>query len=88
MDDLRKSQQNGTRAYVEDTANELLRKGKKMAGGLYEEGLNKVSEAEDTVKKYSKEYSDDVISTIKENPVTSVLVAAGVGFLISMLLKK
>lgn len=35
-----------------------------------------------------KEYSDELLKKVQENPLTSVLIAAGVGFLLSTLLKK
>lgn len=71
-------------ACMTDAASELLNEGKKYANELYKEGLNKVSEAEDSVK----EYSDDLLKKVQENPLASVLIAAGVGFLLSALLKK
>lgn len=70
-------------SHVADAASELLQEGKKLANELYKEGLNKINEAEDTMK----EQSDLLIKKIKENPLGAVLIAGGIGFLLSKLLK-
>ena len=51
---------------------------------LYEESKQKVHNLEDCMG----EYSDEIIKTIKDKPLTSVLIAGGIGFLLSRLLKK
>ncbi len=71
-------------SHVADAAGELLNEGKKLVNELYADGVKKVCGAEDIVK----EYSDELLVKVKENPLTSVLIAAGVGFLISSFLKK
>lgn len=76
---------NGTkRSHVSHAATELLNEGKKLAHELYEEGLDKVN----SVQQDAQEYSDHLLKKVKENPLSSILIAGGVGFLISMLLKK
>ena len=72
------------RSHVAEAATELLNEGKKLAGELYEDGLHKVNNAELNVK----EYSDELLKKVKENPLTSVLIAGGIGFLLSALLRK
>lgn len=84
MDNLNKRPNASQKAHVADAASELLNEGKKYAHELYEEGLNKVNEAEDSVKKYS----DELLRKVQENPLTSVLIAGGIGFLLSKILKK
>ncbi|MBA2657858.1 MAG: DUF883 domain-containing protein [Tatlockia sp.] len=54
------------------------------ASDLYEEGKKRVGQFEDTVC----DYSDELVSKVKERPLTSLLVAGGVGFIMSLLLKK
>ena len=71
-------------AHIREAATDLLNEGKKMANELYAEGVHKVCETQDTVK----EYSDDLLEKVKENPLASVLIAGGIGFLLSALLKK
>jgi ElaB/YqjD/DUF883 family membrane-anchored ribosome-binding protein len=67
-----------------DSASELFCEGKNKAHELYDEGVQKVSETQKTVN----EYSDEFVKKVKENPVTSVLIAAGVGYILSSLLRK
>lgn len=69
---------------IEEAASELLRDGRKLANALYEDGLNKVNKTEDHIK----EYSDEILDKVKQNPLTSVLIAGGIGFLLSTLLRK
>jgi len=76
---------NGTkRAHVSHAASELLNEGKKLAHELYEEGLDKMGDAQ----REAQEYSDEMLKKVKENPLTSLLIAGGIGFLLSMLIKK
>ncbi|MBX9704026.1 MAG: hypothetical protein K2X39_07715 [Silvanigrellaceae bacterium] len=71
-------------SHVSEAASQLLNEGKKYANELYEQGKDKVSDAQDSVK----EYSDSLMKVIHENPLTSVLIAAGVGMLISSIFRK
>lgn len=80
MDNLNKKQ----KAHVAEAAANLLHESKKFANELYEEGLNKVNEAEDKVKKQS----DQLLQKVQENPLTSVLIAGGIGFLLAKLMRK
>ena len=84
MDNLNKRPNASQKSHVADAASELLSEGKKYAHELYEEGMHKVSAAEDSVKKYS----DDLLKKVQENPLTSVLIAGGIGFLLSKILNK
>ena len=67
-----------------DSASELFCEGKKKAHELYEESMQKVNETQKTMN----DYSDEFVKKVKENPVTSVLIAAGVGYILSSLLRK
>ncbi|MBA4697400.1 MAG: hypothetical protein H2069_08465 [Legionella sp.] len=51
---------------------------------LIEEGKKKVGEAQD----YLAANADDLIKIVKEKPLVSMLVAGGVGYLLSMLARK
>lgn len=84
MDTLRKDNGRNKGSHVGEAATELLTEGKKLANELYEEGLGKISEAEEQVK----EYSDELLKKVQQNPLASVLIAGGIGFLLSTLLKK
>lgn len=81
---LRENPSDLRRAHVGDAANRLLEEGKKLANELYHEGLSKAGETQDSVK----EYSDEIVKKIQDNPLSSMLIAAGVGFLLSSLLRK
>lgn len=76
--------QNPDHAHVAEAAEALLNEGKKYAHEVYQQGIHKVSDAEDAVK----EYSDKLVQKIQEKPLTSVLVAAGVGMLLAAFLRK
>ena len=75
---------NGIKSHVGDAATQLLNESKKLASELYEDGINKVSQAEENLK----DYSDELLKKVQKNPLTSVLIAAGVGFLLSTIMKK
>ena len=89
MDALNKNQTQANnfsspKAHISEAATELLEEGRKLANELYEGGLHKVQNAEDSVK----EYSDELVKKVKEKPLTSLLIAAGVGYILSTLLRK
>ncbi|MFY7697331.1 MAG: hypothetical protein ACOVQX_00650 [Legionella sp.] len=69
---------------IADTANDLIHEGIKFASDFYGERKEKINTAQQT----AKEYTDELATKVKKNPLTSVLIAAGVGFLISSMLKK
>ncbi|MBA2649715.1 MAG: DUF883 domain-containing protein [Legionella sp.] len=68
---------------IKDKAEALTEKVSETACDLYNQGKLRYNDLEQSVC----EYSDEVIKAIKEKPLSSVLIAAGVGFLISKLLK-
>ena len=70
--------------HIGHEASELLNEGKKLKNELYNQGRKKINKAEKNVR----EYSDELLKTVERNPLTSVLVAAGIGFLLTSLLKK
>ena len=73
-----------SKSSIEGAATDFLIDGKKLANEVYNEGLSKLNEAEANLK----EYSDDILVKIQKNPLASVLVAAGVGFLLSSIIRK
>lgn len=72
------------KAQVAEAASELLNESKKYANELYEDGMHRVHD----VQEHAKEYSDQIVDKVRKNPMSSVLIAAGVGFLLSALLRK
>ncbi len=79
-----KSTLGNDKADVTEAAKALLHESKKLAHEWYEEGLHKVEDAQ----THAKVHSDELVKKVSENPVSSILIAAGVGFLLSSLLKK
>ena len=85
MESTTKKQTNlNGKSHLREAVSDVMTEGKKFANELYEDGLGKASKVEDQVK----DYSDEIVIKIKENPLRSVLIAGGVGFLLSLLLKK
>lgn len=78
------SSANSDKSHIREAASDLLNESKKYANELYQEGLNQVNVAEDNVK----EYSDQLLKKIQENPLTAVMIAGGIGFLLSKILRK
>ena len=72
------------KSHVSAAAIDLLDEGAKWVNEVGEEGLNKVNQAEESLKGYSHQ----VLKNVQENPLTSVLIAGGIGFLLSLILKK
>ncbi|MDP3706296.1 MAG: hypothetical protein Q8R24_10410 [Legionellaceae bacterium] len=86
METMRKSKPtiNSKHAQVGAAVSDLLHEGKKYANELYEEGLDKMSSTEREIEQYS----EDLIKKVRENPLKAVLIAGGIGFLVSALLRK
>ena len=68
---------------MKEAASDLLNEGRKLADEYYDEGVNRVHEAEENVK----EYTDNLLKKVQENPLKAVLIAGGIGFLLSKILK-
>lgn len=79
-----KSHEHARKSHVSDAANDLLNESKKLANELYEEGLNKIGDAELQIKAYSDSFTKKIV----EKPLTSLLIAGGIGFIISKILSK
>ncbi|MDP1604214.1 MAG: DUF883 C-terminal domain-containing protein [Legionella sp.] len=75
---------NQNESHVVEAANELLKESKKKANELYEEGKHTF----DNVQKSIKTYSDDVVHKVHAKPLTSLLIAGGIGFILSSLLRR
>lgn len=69
---------------IGDAVGELWIEGKKLANALYEDGIQRLSATEHELEQYA----DHMMVNIKKNPLKSVLIAGGIGFLLAALLKK
>lgn len=67
-----------------EAAQETYHKVKEHAEALYKEGMDKASELQEQIK----DYSGDLVEHVKEKPLTSLLIAGGIGFILASLLKK
>lgn len=83
MDNINKKHSVNQKSHVADAASDLINESKKYANELYEEGLNKVNDAEDLIK----EQSDQLLRKVQENPLSAILIAGGIGYLLSKILK-
>ncbi|MFT4059455.1 MAG: DUF883 C-terminal domain-containing protein [Legionella sp.] len=61
------------KAHITNTAEDLIN-----------EGLKKAHQTEESIK----ECSDQLLRKVQENPLTSVLIAGAVGFLLAKILRK
>lgn len=80
MDTFNKSQ----RARVGDAACDLVNESKKWANEVYEDGMNRVNQAEQEFKVYS----DELLFKVQKNPLAAILIAGGVGFILAKLMSK
>lgn len=84
-----------TSAHVTEAASDLLNEGKKMANDLYEEGKHRVHDAQEHIKtkvqdaqEHMKGYSNEIAHKVHEKPLTSLLIAGGIGFLLAAILRR
>jgi len=75
-------------SHVGDAAANLLSEGKKFVNELYQTNVDRLSDAQDNVKENVMEYSSDLAQMIKKNPFYSILIAAGIGFILSFFFRK
>lgn len=80
MESVNRSQ----KSHVADAASDLLEEGKKWTNEVREEGMKRACQAEESLK----ECTDTLLKKVQESPLSSVLIAAGVGFLLSRMLRK
>ena len=59
-----------------------------LASQAYEKISEKATETVDALQKETKEYSDIAVNYVQDNPVKALCIAAGIGALLAILLKK
>ncbi|STX28334.1 Bacterial protein of uncharacterised function (DUF883) [Legionella beliardensis] len=69
---------------LSEAASDLLKDGKKVANGLYEEGRHRVAEVQESLRTYS----DELVQQVHARPMATLLMAAGIGFILSTLLRR
>lgn len=68
----------------EEAASDLFNKSKKWANEVCDESMDCMNQ----VEKNIKECSDQLLQKIQENPLTSILIAGSIGFLLSKIMRK
>ncbi len=84
MDNQTNLNSNTHKAHIQEAASELLDESIKYAHELYDDGLKRVGIAQ----KEAEIYKDELLEQVREHPLKAVLIAGGVGFLLSALLRK
>lgn len=88
--DTAKVKANGSaeKAHVGDAASHLMDESKKWAYELYEEGVHRMADVQKNATECAKEYSNEMVHAVRKNPLASIAIAAGIGFVLSALLRK
>ncbi len=73
---------------VKDQANAALQQGRERAQELYDQGLRQAHDLYDQSKERLHGFEEQVEQYVREKPVQSVLIAAGVGLALGLLLRK
>ena len=82
--DTIKTSNNTKKSHVAESTADLLDESKKLAHELYEDGLKKLN----IVQKEAADYSDELLQKVREHPLKAILIAGGVGLILSALLRK
>ena len=69
---------------AKDKADDVSQHVKETTSHLYKESKDKINDIHDSVN----DNKDELVKAIKRKPLQSVLIAGGIGFLLSKLLKK
>ncbi|ASQ45832.1 hypothetical protein [Legionella clemsonensis] len=83
-EDFNASPRNSRESHLGEAASVLLNDSKKVANELYEEGKHRIYEVQSNIKNYSNRIADRV----HHRPFISLLVAGGVGFILSALFRR
>lgn len=75
---------NSKKANVTEAAADLMDEGKKYAHELYEDGLEKAEQ----VKQEAQVYTEELLTKVREHPLKAILIAGGIGLLLSAMLRK
>ena len=65
-------------------ADEICESMTDKATKIYAEGKRTVADAQENIK----EYTDNLVKHVREKPLSSLLIAGGIGFILSSLFKK
>ena len=71
-------------SHLREVLDGYIDEGRKVASDIFTTGLEKMNLDEEDVEKYC----DELATKIKANPLKSVLIAGGIGFLLARVFKK
>lgn len=71
-----------------ERASSEIRRGAEVARGRYEEAAESAREGYDKVRQNAGQVSREVGFFVRDNPGKAVLIAAGVGFLLGLLMRR
>lgn len=71
-----------------ERAQQEIRRGAEAAREKYEEAADRAREGYDKVRRDAARLSKDVGNYVQDNPGKSILIAAGVGFLLGMIVSR
>jgi ElaB/YqjD/DUF883 family membrane-anchored ribosome-binding protein len=69
---------------IKDSADDMINHIKDKATDFYDEGKQKINDMQCSIEQHQ----DELIQLVKNNPLSSLLVAAGAGYLLSKIWKK
>ena len=73
----------GSKRIINDGAR-LMKESKKLVNNLYHDGNRIIHHAGEDVRMYS----DDIVKRVQKNPLTSLLISAGVGMILSLFVRR
>ncbi len=77
-------------AYYEtkDKAEDLTDQLKQTASDVYQSGKEKANQTLNQMEGSFQDHADQALQSVREKPLTSVLIAAGIGFILAKLINK
>ncbi|WED43696.1 hypothetical protein [Legionella cardiaca] len=84
VDPVSRTRKKGDREIELDKIEEQYQQLKNNTEEWIEESKKKFDEAQETIKSYA----DELAQNVKKNPLTSILIAGGIGFILSSLFRK
>lgn len=86
MDGFKQNQTNpnSQKNYAEEAGADLLDETKKFASQLYDEGVKKIEET----KNDALHYSDELLDSVREQPLKAIIIAGAVGMILASFLRK
>ncbi|MET0314703.1 MAG: hypothetical protein ABW275_09960 [Hansschlegelia sp.] len=75
----------GDVARLTDTVSTLLSDSAAAARAAAQQGVDRATAAAESARDYAEQKADDLSAAVEQNPLTSVLIALGLGYIIGVL---